>query len=70
MAIGLIFQAQGVTRAQYEQVRDEVVSGNTPAPGMLYHAGGPSENGWCVVADSSSAGRDTPGQESLTWMSS
>src|SRR5947207_10484860 len=42
MAIGLIFQAQGVTWAQYEQVRDEVVSGNTPAPGMLYHAGGPT----------------------------
>ncbi len=49
MAIGLIFDAPGVTQAQYEQVRDEVVPGNRPAAGMLYHAGGPSENGWCVV---------------------
>jgi hypothetical protein len=49
VAIGLIFDAPGVTQAQYEQVRGEVIPGNRPAAGMLYHTGGPSENGWCVV---------------------
>ena len=48
MAIGMIFDGQ-ITQAQYDQVRNEVAPGNSPAAGMLYHAGGPSENGWCVV---------------------
>ena len=49
MAIGLIFQAEGMTQAQYEQVKDTVAPGNTASPGLLYHAGGPSETGWCVI---------------------
>jgi hypothetical protein len=49
MAIGLIFEGPGVTQAQYEQVRDRVMPGNAPVPGLLYHAAGPSEQGWCVV---------------------
>jgi hypothetical protein len=48
MAIGVIFEGQ-ITQAQYDQVRNEVSPGNSPPPGMLYHAGGPSERGWCVV---------------------
>ncbi len=49
MAIGVIFEAPGVTQAQYEQVSKQVTPENKPAPGMLYHAGGPTANGWCVV---------------------
>jgi hypothetical protein len=49
MAIGLIFSAAGVTQAQYEQVRNEVAPDNKLLPGMLYHAGGPAQNGWRVV---------------------
>jgi hypothetical protein len=50
MAIGLIFDAPGVTQAQYEQVRNEVNGGTTTfAEGVLYHAAGPTENGWAVV---------------------
>jgi quinol monooxygenase YgiN len=49
MAIGVIFEGAGVTQAQYEQVKNQVLPGNKPAPGMLYHVGGPTENGWCVV---------------------
>ncbi len=49
MAIGLIFFGTGVTQAQYEQVRNEVAPGNKLPPGMLYHAGGPAQNGWRVV---------------------
>jgi hypothetical protein len=49
MAVGLIFDTPGVTQAQYEQVRDEVAPGNHRPPGMLYHAAGPTEQGWCVA---------------------
>lgn len=48
MAIGAIFDGQ-FTQAQYDQVRNEVAPGNSPPAGMLYHAGGPTENGWCVI---------------------
>ena len=48
MAIGMIFDGQ-ITQAQYDQVSNEVAPGNTLPAGMLYHAGGPSENGWCVI---------------------
>ncbi|HEY3117433.1 MAG TPA: hypothetical protein VGK54_11890, partial [Chloroflexota bacterium] len=50
MAIGIVFEASGVTQAQYDQTREEVAPGNKLPPGMLYHAGGPAQNGvWCVV---------------------
>ena len=49
MPIGLIFDGPGVTQRQYEQVRDEVAPGNKPPPGMLYHAAGPTDNGWRVI---------------------
>ena len=49
MAVGLIFEGPGVSQAQYEQVKNQVAPGNKAPPGMLYHAGGPTENGWCVV---------------------
>ena len=49
MAIGLIFEGPGVTQAQYDQVRNQVMPGSALYPGLLYHAGGPSADGWCVV---------------------
>ena len=49
MAVGLIFSGAGVTQAQYDQVRNEVAPGNKLPSGMLYHAGGPAQNGWRVV---------------------
>ncbi len=49
MAIGAIFEGDGVSKAQYDQVREQVAPGNKAPPGMLYHAGGPTENGWCVI---------------------
>lgn len=49
MAVGLIFSGPGVTQAQYDQVRNEVAPGNKLPPGMLYHAGGPVQNGWRVI---------------------
>jgi quinol monooxygenase YgiN len=49
MAIGVVFEGQGVTQAQYDQVLKEVSPDNRPPPGMLYHVAGPMEGGWRVV---------------------
>ena len=49
MALGAIFEVAGMSQAQYEQVKGKVLPGNSPAPGLLYHAAGPSETGWTVV---------------------
>ena len=49
MAIGVLFDGQGVTQAQYDQVRNEVTPDNRPPPGMLYHVAGPTETGFRVV---------------------
>jgi hypothetical protein len=49
MAVGLIFDGVGVSQAQYEQVRNQVAPDNKAAPGLLYHAAGPTEGGFCVI---------------------
>jgi quinol monooxygenase YgiN len=49
MAVCLIFDAPGMTKAQYEQVRDEVTQGDRPPQGALNHVAGATDNGWCVV---------------------
>jgi hypothetical protein len=49
MAIGVIFETEGMTQADYDQVRREVAPDNAPPPGMLYHAAGPSQRGWRVI---------------------
>ena len=48
MAVCLIFDAPGMTQVQYDQVRSEVAGDRAPE-GALYHAAGPTENGWYVV---------------------
>ena len=49
MAIGVIFDGSGMSQEQYDQVSQQVSPGNRPPPGMLYHAAGPSEDGFCVI---------------------
>ena len=49
MAIGIVFDGPGVTQAQYEQALAEVVPGGVLPPGMLYHAAGPTDQGWRVM---------------------
>jgi hypothetical protein len=49
MAIGLIFEGNGVTQEQYEQVLAQACPGNQPPPGMLYHAAGVGEHGVIVI---------------------
>jgi heme-degrading monooxygenase HmoA len=49
MAIGLIFDGDGVTQSQYEQVLHAVMSEGEQVKGFLSHAAGPREGGFCVV---------------------
>ena len=49
MAVGLIFKGPGVTEAQYQQVFNKMAPNRQLPAGALYHAAGPSEDGWCVV---------------------
>ena len=49
MAVCLIFNGVGVTQAQYEQVLQEVNPDGKVAPGVLFHAAGPTPDGWRVV---------------------
>ena len=49
MAFGIIFQAKGVTQAQYDQVLRTVNPENRLPPGARYHAAGPSADGFCAV---------------------
>jgi len=49
MAIVLVFEAAGVTQAQYDQVLKEVSPDNKPPAGMLYHIAAPMADGWRVV---------------------
>jgi quinol monooxygenase YgiN len=50
MAIGLIFDDAKMTKAQYDQVRNRVAPGDQPPAGLLYHAGGTTEDGGvCVI---------------------
>ncbi len=37
------------SKTSSEQVTNEVSPGNKEPPGLLYHAAGPTENGWCVM---------------------
>jgi len=49
MSVGLIFNASGVTQAQYDQVQKELHPDHKAPAGMLFHAAGPGANGWRVV---------------------
>ena len=49
MSIAMVFEGKGVTQTQYDQARAEVSPDNKRPEGMLFHAGGPTADGWCVV---------------------
>ncbi len=49
MAILAVFDAPGHTQAQYDQVRRRVAPDNRLLPGLLSHAAGTDEAGFCVV---------------------
>jgi hypothetical protein len=51
MKYGIIHQFPGGTKEQYEKTLAAVHTGGGPLPqGQLFHAAGPSANGWTVVA--------------------
>jgi hypothetical protein len=47
--VGYIFDLPGVTQDQYYQVQHEVMPGNRPPAGQLFHAAGPTADGWRVI---------------------
>ena len=49
MAIGLLFNARGVTQAQYDQVLNKLHPDKKTPPGMLFHVAGPMTDGWRVM---------------------
>ena len=49
MAIGAIYESDGFTQAQYDQVHQRTTPGNQPPPGLLYHAAGPTETGFRII---------------------
>jgi len=49
MAIGLLFNASGVSQAQYDQVQQELHPDKKTPAGMLFHVAGPTADGWRVV---------------------
>src|SRR4051812_47146961 len=49
MAIGIVIEIPGGTRAQYDQVMEKLQLGDSLPPGGLYHVAGPMEGGWRVV---------------------
>jgi hypothetical protein len=51
MAYGVVHQFKGGTKEQYETMLAAVhpADGSLP-PGQLYHAAGPSADGWTIVA--------------------
>lgn len=50
MAYMLTHFYEGGTEAQYEKTRDAVHPEGGLPPGQVYHAAGPTEGGWLVVA--------------------
>jgi len=48
MAIGVIFEATGVSQDQYQQVFDQVFPNGRPPRGLLNHVAGASEDGIVV----------------------
>ncbi len=49
MPILAIFEAPGHTQAEYDRVRRRVSPDNRLLPGMLSHAAGATDGGFCVV---------------------
>ena len=56
MAILMIHEAPGGTQEQYEQVAARLAAGGSfdsvddwPVSGLLFHAAGPTDDGWRVV---------------------
>ncbi len=47
--IGVHIGAPGMTETQCDQLLNRVAHGEKSAPGLLYHAGGASEDGVCII---------------------
>jgi hypothetical protein len=50
MAIAVVFDAPGMTAAQYDEITQNLdAAGEAKPDGRLYHVSAPTETGWLVV---------------------
>jgi hypothetical protein len=49
MAIGLLFELQGMTREQYDGMIEQSGLADRLPPGQISHVAGPMEGGWRVI---------------------
>ena len=49
MAIGYIFNHPGGTQQQYDTALEQLNLAESPPEGLIFHAAGPTEDGWRVV---------------------
>lgn len=49
MAVVYIFEVPGAGAEEYDAVMEQLGDGGRGVPGRLYHAAGPTEDGWMVV---------------------
>jgi hypothetical protein len=50
MAVGIRLKLAGVNSQQFDQVNDAIDVDSNPPDGLIFHASGPVEGGWGVLA--------------------
>ena len=49
MAIGLRLRFEGGTQEQYEAVHGQIDADANPPEGLIFHAAGPTDEGWGII---------------------
>jgi hypothetical protein len=50
LAIGIRLKLPGVSQEQFDAAHDQINPDRSSPPGMLFHASGPIDGGWGVIA--------------------
>jgi hypothetical protein len=50
LAIGIRIKLPGVSQEQFDAAHDQINPDRSSPPGMLFHASGPIDGGWGVIA--------------------
>jgi hypothetical protein len=50
MPVGIRNNLPGVTQEQFDAINKQVDLASDPPPGLIFHASGPIEGGWGVIA--------------------
>jgi hypothetical protein len=49
MAIGIRIKLAGITQEQFDAGHDQINPDRTPPKGLILHASGPVDGGWCIL---------------------